>query len=217
MPVRFDVDGPHVIPRTQRPGGSVITREDIAAFWAGRPDIAEACGCYVFGVRNGRGTLPGYVGKAANSFSREVFQPHKLNNYHQYLAHTRKGTPVLFFLIVAKTRGRLNERAILECEQELIMMAKRTNPDLTNIKGTREPAFIIPHVTDPARGRPSKSSLELCQTLGLDTFDHNEDQSETLLDHGDDSIATSAGSETEDHHLELGDTYVHQQTDTLSN
>lgn len=170
MPVRFDVEGPHVIPRTQRRGGSIITRDDIAEFWFKHPGIANECGCYVFGVRNGRGILPGYVGKAANGFVREVFQPHKLNKYLEYLAHTSKGTPVLYFLIVTRTRGKLNTRAITECERELILLAKRTNPDLANVRGTREPSFTIPHIFGTSRGRPSKSTRELCRTLGLNIF-----------------------------------------------
>ena len=175
MPVRFDVDGPYVIPRTQRPGGSIITRENVSEFWAKHPDIADACGCYVFGVRNGRGIFPGYVGKAANGFGREVFQPHKLNHYHQYLAHRRKGTPVLFFLMAERNRGRLNERAISECEQELIILAKRTNPELANVRGTKGPAFVIPHITEGTRGRPSKSARELCRTLDIGVIgDSNE-------------------------------------------
>lgn len=167
MVVKFTVDGPHAIERTQRPGGSIITRENITNFWYQHEDLAEERGCYVFGVRNGRGILPGYVGKASTGFAREVFQNHKLNCYYQYLAHTRKGTPVLFFVVAPRSRGKPNISAIEKCESELITLAVRTNPNLTNVRGTRGPSFVIPHVTEPTRGRPSDPARALCATLGL--------------------------------------------------
>ena len=171
MTLLLKIDGPHIVPRTPLPGGLVITKNDIARFWDELGDLADECGCYVFGIRAGRGIMPGYVGKAARRFRQEVFTSHKLVKYQTYMARTRKGTPVLFFAVAQRARGRINETAISHCELELINLAWRTNPDLENERGLKGPSFVIPHVTEPVRGKPSAAAKSFCAMLDLLYFD----------------------------------------------
>lgn len=130
MPLLMKVDGPYKVPRTSLPGGWVIEREDIATFWHQCPHLAQERGCYVFAIRAGRAALPAYVGKATKSFSQEIFHTHKLNKYQHCMARTLRGTPLLYFVVAQRSRGQVNQRAIADCEFELINLAWRTNPDL---------------------------------------------------------------------------------------
>jgi hypothetical protein len=63
------------------------------------PTLLDKRGCYVFGIRAGKGFTPAYAGKATKKFKNEVFGHHKLAKYQRYLADVAKGTPVLFFVI----------------------------------------------------------------------------------------------------------------------
>ncbi len=168
MAVKFDVEGPYEVPRTRRPGGSAIETGNIREFWNKHEHLCDRVGCYIFAMRASRGVLPGYVGKATKGFKQEVFTDHKLAAYQRYMLNTRKGTPVLFFVVAENRRGRVNLNAIADCESELITLASRTNADLENKRGTRGPSFFIPHVTAPTRGRKSKSTQGLLHTLGLE-------------------------------------------------
>jgi len=167
MSVIFKIDGPFDVPRSRNWGGYVISDSDVEAFWENCPGLKAERGCYVFALRNGRGTLPGYVGKATRSFGQEIFQAHKKNRYQEFLSYYRKGTPVLFFVVAPKTRGKPNQRAIGECERELIALASRTNPDLTNRHGKKEPTFAIRHVTEFPRGRVGVAARAFNAMLGL--------------------------------------------------
>ncbi len=177
MAVKFDIEGEFEIPRTRRPGAWTIERENILAFWENCEHLANRVGCYIFGIRAGRGIIPCYVGKSACGFRQEVFTPHKLVHYHREIASTRKGTPVMFFAVAEISRGRVNGRAIEECERELIGLAIRTNPDLANTRSTGGPQFYIPHVTQAARGRKSEPTLQFLRTMGLEPA-HTREPSE---------------------------------------
>lgn len=166
MPVKFEIDGPYEISRTKQPGGTLIQKENIAAFWE-ECDLAGERGCYVFGVRAGRGIMPGYVGKATKCFEQEVFTPHKLVKYRDYMAKTKKGTPVMFFAVAPSGGGKSTEKAIGDCELELIFLARRTNPETVNERSISGPSFVIPHVTSPWRGRRSTETNDFMAMLGL--------------------------------------------------
>jgi hypothetical protein len=108
MTTIFAVDGPYDVPCYQGSGGRTITDENTQEFWKNNPHIAMERGCYVFGIRAGRGFTPAYVGKASKSFKQEVFSPHKLSRYQQFLADYRRGTPIMFFVVAPKKRGAPN-------------------------------------------------------------------------------------------------------------
>lgn len=119
MATVFSIDGPREVPYFQGKGGRTILDENVRQFWEKNAEIAESRGCYVFGIRAGKGLTPAYVGKATKTFKQEVFSHHKLTRYQQFLANYQKGTPILFFVVAPTKRGVPNISHIEELEDFL--------------------------------------------------------------------------------------------------
>lgn len=158
MATVFTVAGPFVIPTTSGKGGRTISDEDLKRFWAEKDAPAKKTGCYVFGLRAGKGMRPWYVGKATKNFKQEAFADHKLTRYQRALAMTGKGTPIMFFLVATAKKGAPNGRHIGQLEKFLISVAQAANPQLLNVKGTKEPDWSIPGVLRGRTGKPSSSA-----------------------------------------------------------
>ena len=105
MATLFHVHGPLVVPYYQGKAGRTITDENVREFWTANAEMAKKRGCYVFGIRAGKGYTPGYVGKATKNFRQETYAPHKLARYQQFLADYRKGTPVMFLVVAPLKKG----------------------------------------------------------------------------------------------------------------
>jgi hypothetical protein len=151
----FTVVGPVVIPvRTGRAGGKSIDRDRLHEFWEDA-GCAERIGCYVFGIRTGRGTLPYYAGRTLNSFEYECFTADKLTKYHYVLMDVTRGTPVMFFAMLDVTRGRRNESAVRALEERLIGIGTQRNPRMANVSNTREDDLVVNGVLGPRHGRPT--------------------------------------------------------------
>lgn len=144
-----------------------LTEENVKEFWKQHPDSGGHRGCYVFAIRAGKGWTPGYVGKATKTFKQEVFAPHKLAKYQRFLADYHKGTPMLFFIVAPKKRGQANSTHIGELERFLIQVALAANPELLNIKGTKEEEWSITGVLRSERGKPSAAAKDLKKTLKI--------------------------------------------------
>jgi hypothetical protein len=167
MATIFSVDGPLDVPFYKGVAGRTITDKNIHAFWATHSELGSRRGCYVFGVRAGRGLTPAYVGKATKSFKQEVFAHHKLTRYQQFLVDYRKGTPVLFFLLAPKKTGAPNSAHISALEDFLIQTGVAANPALLNIKGTKAEDWGISGVLRGGKGKPSWSAKSLRRLLNL--------------------------------------------------
>jgi len=96
--MNFGVDGGFEICR--KPSGHGIFDK---AFWgrvretAKHDALPEACGCYVFTLKNGDNIKPWYVGKTEKgTFQSESFKAHKIVYYNDILIE-HNGTPLLFF------------------------------------------------------------------------------------------------------------------------
>ncbi len=159
MATTFLVEGPLNVPYYQGKAGRTITDDDIKTFWLKHEVISKGRGCYVFGIRAGKGLTPGYVGKATKSFKQETFAPHKLTRYQQFLADYQKGTPVLFFVTAPKKKGAPNSAHIRQLETFLIQVALASNPELLNIKGTKAERWGIAGVLR-SKGKPSASAQQ---------------------------------------------------------
>lgn len=159
MATSFEVVGPLEIPFYKGAGGRSITEENIRDFWLENPHFAERRGCYVFGVRAGGGFSPGYVGKAGRTFRQECFAPHKLAKYQQFLADYGKGTPVLFLLAAEVKKGAPPLNHIQDLESFLIQLGVVANPDLLNVRGTKQAEWSIRGVLR-SQGKPSKAALQ---------------------------------------------------------
>jgi hypothetical protein len=155
----FAVDGPRDVPSYHgKAGGRTITDDNVREFWKANHDLTKRRGCYAFGIRAGKGFTVGYVGKATKGFKGEVFAHHKLTRYQQFLADYRKGTPVLFFLVVPRSKGAPNNKHIGQLEDFLIQTGVRANPHLLNIKGTAEEEWGIGGLLRSGHGKPSKAA-----------------------------------------------------------
>lgn len=139
----FSVKGPFVVPCTKMKVGRSITSANIAEFWAAHPALAAERGCYLFGFRAAKGSKPIYVGKATKSFKQEMFTDHKLKKYAVGFGNQAKGTPIIFFICVNKTKGAVNKSAIDEAESYLIQAGLAANKKLVNDKKTTVESWSI--------------------------------------------------------------------------
>src|SRR6267142_820133 len=137
MATTFEVHGPFEVPCYLGKAGRTITSDQVGEFWHDNPGMVSKRGCYVFGIRAGKGYTPGYVGRATKNFKQEAFAPQKLAKYQQFLADYKKGTPVLFLVTAPVRKGKPNVAHIAEVEDFLIQVALAANPNILNVKGTK--------------------------------------------------------------------------------
>lgn len=141
--------------------GRLVRAAEGATFWRTHPAIASERGVYIFAMRSRGGTLPTYVGKATVTFGQETFTPHKLAaHFNVTLVDYRKGTPLLYFLLLPQRIGAPNLRAIDELETSMIAEAIRVNPHGVTNSDKRPPAplWSITGVVRASQGKPSASA-----------------------------------------------------------
>jgi hypothetical protein len=151
----FQIAGPREINTYKGRAARTITDDDVRAFWSANEDIAFRRGCYVFGMRSGRGLTPAYVGKTTRNFHREALADNKVKRYQRVLANYRRGRPVLFFVLAPHRRGAPNVEHIDAVERFLIQTALRVNPEIANVQGTKLERWRIHGVIRSGKGKPS--------------------------------------------------------------
>lgn len=162
---KFQVQGPFPIPVHQGVNGRVIRKSEADEFFKQHRSLEAQKGCYIFGIRAGRGVTPLYVGKATKTFKQECFASGKLQRYGEALVSYRRGTPVLY--LVVAPGGRPATAQIAALENFLIGAAAAKNPAVLNVKGTKKPAWSVDGVIPGGRGRPTDSARSLKSCLGL--------------------------------------------------
>ena len=162
--ITFRAIGPLIVVPSEGPRGRLIDEAAAARFWAANPTLKRRVGCYVFGVRAGKGYVPLYVGKAAVGFEQEVFADHKLKHYNASLLPRQRGTAVLF--LVAKDSGGRSglDSCLRHIEHYLIQLAAEKNPKLSNI---RRQEYRILGVFRRGEWPLSPGAKELRRMLGL--------------------------------------------------
>ncbi|NOT98691.1 MAG: hypothetical protein HOO97_06310 [Sideroxydans sp.] len=163
----FTVKGPFDVPVKQGKSGRVVTAEQANQFWENHPSIEGDVGCYVFAFRAGQGSKPVYVGKATKNFKQEVFTDHKKNKYNEGLATQGKGTPIMYFVMLNKTAGPVNKKAIDEVESYLIQSGLAANKNLLNDQKTAVEKWSINGVVRSAHGKNTNASAGLKKCFGL--------------------------------------------------
>jgi len=163
----FSVEGPFEIPCYKGKACQIITADNAKTFWKNHSSVGAQRGCYVFGIRAGKGWTPGYVGKAAKCFKQEVFAYQKLAYYQQFLADYLKGSPVLFFLVCPNKKGPTNVAHIKELEDFLIQVAVIRNPDLLNVKGTKKEEWGIAGVLRGGQGKPNRAARRFRKSMKI--------------------------------------------------
>jgi len=176
--MNFDVFGPFELPQTKRRNRIDDTRIK-HEFWDNVDTrvngLPEACGCYVFSIRAGKGTLPWYVGKAAKqTFRKECIQPHKLVKYNRILDQ-RRGTPLLYLVARMTPTGRYSNMSTSTkgyadvdfLERLFIGMSLSRNRDLLNNQDTKMYGQItVPGILN-SHGKTTKAAGGLKSVLGI--------------------------------------------------
>ena len=175
MPPRnYRVYGPLDIPRTD--DLRQVDRKRLSGFWKNANDaaseLATATGCYIFGIRAGKGARPWYVGQAKKSFKNECFTPHKLLYYNTAVLK-RQGTPIMF-LVARMTPGgqrfvkKLGQKEADWVENLLIRHCLDANKNLLNISGIAfSTEVMIPGLFRSPPGQPSNETTNLRRLLNL--------------------------------------------------
>jgi hypothetical protein len=163
----FSVKGPFTVSAPKLNAGRHLSAAEGKKFWVSHSTLAKERGCYVFAFRAAKGFKPIYVGKATKVFAKEVFTDHKLNKYNRALASQKKGTPVLFFVCLAKTKGAVNRVAIDEAESFLIQSGLTANNKLLNSRKAKVVSWSIKGVVRSGVGKPSQAATDFCQCLKI--------------------------------------------------
>jgi hypothetical protein len=172
----FDVNGPFKLSR--HTPKQIITKDSLKELKLEldeREDgLSDACGCYVFAIRAGKGYTPYYVGQACRRpIADEALNSSNREKYNKALSES-KGTPVLFLLPMRTPNLKLRKRkkaegnlSVLEfLEEWLIAAAIDKNPDLINNRKTRFLRNIhIRGILNAERGEATKDSALLRATL----------------------------------------------------
>ncbi len=163
----FRIIGPRELPTYKGRAARTITDDGVRAFWRTNRDVASRRGCYVFGMRCGKGLTPAYVGKATRNFHREALADNKVKRYQRVLADYHRGQPVLFFVLAPHRRGAPNVEDIGALERFLIQSALLANPEILNVQGTKSERWRILGVVRGGRGKPSTAARQFRSLLKL--------------------------------------------------
>jgi hypothetical protein len=163
----FSVHGPFDVPFYKGRGGRTITTDDVRRFWSRHGHYAKRRGCYVVGIRAGKGLIPAYVGMATRAFKGEVFAPQKLAGYQQFLADFERGTPIVFFLAAPARKGASNAPQIKALERFLVEVAVAKNPRLLNVRGTKSEEWRISGLVRSGSGKPSRAARAFRRLMSL--------------------------------------------------
>lgn len=144
--MNFTVHGPFEIKRNRK--SKILVRKECKQSFAETLDqeningLSMSCGCYIFGLKSGRGMTPWYVGKTnKQTFIEECFDHHKINYYNEVISIS-KGTPVLFLLAKKTNKDKFCKPSknvsseVKFLENLLIGLAINKNKNLLNIKQT---------------------------------------------------------------------------------
>ena len=166
-PLEFTVHGPYKVPVERRSAGRHLR---VKEFWetnAKADKYSSSCGCYVFAIRTGGGTLPHYVGQATKAFAKEVFNPSNLRKYYDALADYKSGRPVVFLVVHPWRKGKANACRIRQVENFLIQAGWARNRRLQNVKGIHRPKWAIKGVVRSSVGKPTKAARVFRTVFGV--------------------------------------------------
>ena len=162
----FEPLGPYVVPAGAAKK-KYVDKEKVLSFWKKYPKLASRTGCYIYGVRAGKGWTPYYIGKATRDFESEALSDRNLVHFVNKVLNDRTGTPILFFLAEPLKKGKANSRLIADLERYLIANAARTNPSLLNKHGTSIPSWGIKGILRSGAGKSNAAARELMRRLDL--------------------------------------------------
>jgi len=151
----------------QGKNGRIVRVEEGAALFKKHAKLKARRGCYIFGMRAGKGITPTYVGKATKNFGQECFTAHKLDKCNQTLVDYAKGTLVIVFVVAPPGKGRPAKTQIGDIEDFFIQTGVAKNPNLLNVQGTKRAEWSITGVIRAKKGKPPKASSLLKSAMGI--------------------------------------------------
>ena len=174
--MHFDVAGPFDL--TRHGSKKIITDVSIRILkpqlesW--EVGLSDACGCYVFAVRAGKGYSPYYVGQACKrSILMEALNPSNREKYNKVLGD-RTGTPVLFFVALRTPTGKFRKKSQVSgglahvdfLERWLIATSIEKNHRLINNKETQFLRKLhVAGIFNARKGESTQASQDLRKTL----------------------------------------------------
>ena len=163
----FEIHGPFRLGFENRKGGRTLVFD---CFWKKESEasyLADKCGCYVFAIRQGRALIPVYVGKATKTFKQETINNTNKHKFQNGFSEYAKGTPILFFVVHPKAKGKNNAKQIEEIEDFLIQAGAARNPNIQNVKGVQKPAWTIKGVVRSGAGKPSSAEIGFARLFDI--------------------------------------------------
>ena len=125
-------------------------------------------GCYVYGIRAAKGIKPVYVGKAVEQqLMEEALSADKICKINTAILKTRRGTPVVVFVVPDKKPGTVPTVQIGEIESILIQYAFAKNRNIENEKGVYKPRWFIDGVLNSNPGRRSRKAKAFRSMIGI--------------------------------------------------
>jgi hypothetical protein len=171
MATDLEIVGPIPIPFQKHGKGSAkhIGKAEVRAFWETDEAhaIAEKQGCYVFALQAAKGFRAWYTGKATKSMQQECLQHHKLAHYNEVLFKGRKGTPVMFFVVLGGTKKKVSVTVIDEMETFFIQTVLTKHPEIQNVQKTNLPTWTVKGVVRGGKGKRKASAAKFRKMMGL--------------------------------------------------
>ena len=154
-------------------------RDYIAGRWSDidldEPGLSQACGVYIFCLRNAANFVPVYIGRTSSraGFHKRVFSDDKFRDTIRYFQENRG---VMTVILLAKRKPiQAGFAAIADDDLEFletfcIMCAMRKNERLTNASKTRfSERLMIPGITGNfGQGHPTNSIQSLRNAFNLE-------------------------------------------------
>ena len=168
----LEIKGPISIPFQKQGKGSAkhIGKAEIKTFWETdeAQSIARKQGCYVFALQAAKGYRAWYTGKATKSMQQECLQHHKLAKYNEVLFKGKKGTPVMFFVVLGGKKKKVSAKVVDEMETFFIQRVLTKHPEIQNVQKTNLPEWTVKGVVRGGKGKPKANALKFRKMMGLD-------------------------------------------------
>ena len=137
-------------------------------------DLPEACGCYMFAIKSGKGALPWYIGcTTKRGFKDEVLCAHQMFHYSHAMRSKNKGIPQIFFIAKVTPSGRFSKpggnahKDTAFLEKFLLGLAFKRNTDIRNSNDTsmlRD--LVVPGIFNSPQGKRTRAELDLKSIVG---------------------------------------------------
>jgi hypothetical protein len=162
----FIAAGPFDVPLQQRIKRAKLIDRAAARTLTSQSDGFLRHGCYVFGVRAGRGARPIYVGMTkSQNLITEAFNDKNVNRVNEYI-NRQKGNPVLYIVYQKAGRGNPAKNCHPEIEEFLVTRCAKRNPKLINVHMNKKAPWSITGVVNAGSGKPSAAAARFSRLIG---------------------------------------------------